>query len=67
LEELSEVPLRIMRAWGGLRVVLDGENGVFPMAHPFDGTVIEVKVRDLKRLRTRHASRISLHREAMVL
>ena len=53
LEELSEVPLGVMGARGGLRMVLDGEDGVLPVANPFDRAIIEVKVRHLKRFRTR--------------
>jgi hypothetical protein len=67
LEELSEVPLCVVRARGGLGVVLDGENGALPMPHSFDRTVIEVKVRDLKRLRTRDACGVSLDGESVVL
>jgi len=37
------------------------------VAYTFDGPVVEVKVRDLKRLRTGHAARIAAHCEAMVL
>ena len=48
-------------------MVLNSENRVLPVPYPFDGPVVEVKVRDLKRLRTGHAARIAAHREPMVL
>jgi hypothetical protein len=48
-------------------MVLDGENRVFPVLHPFDGAIVEVKVRDLKRLGTGDAVWIAPDREAMVL
>src|SRR6185503_20261296 len=50
-----------------LRMVLHSENWVLPVLHPFDGPVVEVKVRDLKRLRTGNAAGITVHREAVVL
>ena len=67
LEELSEVLLSVVWAGRTLGMVLDGENGVLPMPHSFDRTVIEVKVRDLKRLRTRDACGVSLDGESVVL
>ena len=39
-------------------MILDRENRVFPVLHAFDGPVVEVKVRDLKRLRTGHPARV---------
>src|SRR5882762_3071956 len=51
----------------GLRMVLDRENRVLPVPHPFDGPIVEVKVRDLKRLRTGNAARIAVHGESMIL
>src|SRR5689334_22916813 len=49
LEELLKVPLGVVRPRGSLGVVLHRENGPLPVAHTFDGAVIEVKVRDLER------------------
>jgi hypothetical protein len=48
LEELPEVLLRVVGARRGLRVVLDGEDGVLPVADSFYGAIIEVNVCDLK-------------------
>ena len=48
LEELTEVPLRVMWPRRGLRMVLDGENRGIPVTYPFDRPIVEVKVRDLK-------------------
>src|SRR5437773_2984553 len=48
-------------------MVLHREDRVFPMLHPFDRTVIEVKVGDLKRLRTGDTAGVAAHREAVVL
>src|SRR2546430_12268097 len=48
-------------------MILHGENRVFPVLHPFDGAVVEVKVRDLKRLGTGDAARVTPDREAVVL
>jgi hypothetical protein len=48
-------------------MILDRENGVFPVLHAFDGAVVEVKVRDLKRLGTGYAAGIAPDREAVVL
>ena len=56
-----------MGAWGGLRVVLDCENGQLGVLDPFDCAVIEVKVGDLKSVRPRHAPPITPHRETVVL
>ncbi len=67
LEELAEVSLRVMWARRRLGVVLDGENRVLAVPHAFDGTVIEVKVRDLEGARSRYAAGVAAHREAMVL
>ena len=67
LEELFEVALGVVRSRRGLRMILHGENRVFPVLHPFDGAVVEVKVRDLKRLGTGDAVSIAPDREAMVL
>src|SRR6266566_7530894 len=50
-----------------LRVVLDGKNRVLPVLYSFDRSVVEVKVRDLKRLRAWNAARLSPHRESMIL
>src|SRR2546430_3053561 len=50
-----------------LRVVLDRENRVLPVLHSFTLSVVEVMVRDLKRLRAGYASRLSPHRESVVL
>src|SRR2546425_1422754 len=50
-----------------LRVVLDGKNRVLPVLYSFDRSVVEVKVGDLKRLRARNATRLSPHRESMIL
>jgi len=67
LEELFEVPLGVVRSRRGLGMILHRENRVFPMPHPFDGAVVEVKVRDLKRLGTGDAAGIALDREPVVL
>ena len=48
-------------------MVLDGKNGVLPVPDAFDGPVVEVKVGDLKRLRTGDAFRIAAHGESVVL
>jgi len=48
-------------------MVLYGKNRVLAVPHPFDGPVVEVKVRDLKRLRTGNAPRIAVHCETVVL
>jgi hypothetical protein len=45
LEELSEVLLGVMWAWGGLRMVLNGKDGVLQVPNPFYSAIIEVKVR----------------------
>jgi len=48
-------------------MILDRENRVFPVLHAFDGAVVEVKVRDLKRLGTGYAAGVAPDREAVVL
>jgi hypothetical protein len=48
LDELTEVPSRVVRARSGLRMVLHTENLELAVPYPFDGAIIEVKVRDLK-------------------
>src|SRR5437667_12493107 len=48
-------------------MVLNGKNRVLRVLDPFDGPVVEVKVRDLKRLRARNAARLSTHCESMIL
>jgi hypothetical protein len=48
-------------------MILDRENRVFPVLHAFDGPVVEVKVRDLKRLRTGHPARVAAYGESVVL
>src|SRR6266852_6761224 len=55
--------------WAGrrLRMVLDGENRVFPVPNTFDRSVVEVKVRDIKRLRAGHRRRLPADRKAVVL
>ena len=67
LEELFEVPLGVVWARRGFRVVLHRENRVLPVLHSFDGAVVEVKVGDLKRFGTGHAAAVAAHRETMVL
>ena len=67
LEELTEMALGVMRARRGFRMVLHGKDGVLPVPYTFDRMIIEVKVRDLKRLRTRHPRRIALDRKSVVL
>jgi len=67
LEELAEVALGVMWARRRLRMVLNGENRVLPMPDSFYGTIIEVKVGDLKRLRTGYTRRVPLDRKSVVL
>ena len=67
LEELLEVALGVVRSRGRLGMVLDGENRVLLVLHPFDGAVVEVKVGDLKRFGTWNAARITPNREPVVL
>src|SRR5205807_10184059 len=43
LEELLKMSPRVVGSGRGLGVVLNRENGVFPVPHPFDRAVIEVK------------------------
>src|SRR5882724_9812129 len=50
-----------------LRVVLNGKNRVFAVLDPFDGPVIEVKVRDLERLRARNPARLAPDRKSVIL
>jgi len=56
-----------MRSRRSLRVVLDGKNRVLAVTHPFDGPIVEVKVRDLKRLGTGDSTRIAAYRESVIL
>ena len=67
LDELLEVLPSVVGARRGLRMVLNSENRVLAVLHPFDGPVVEVKVGDLKRLRTRHSPGVAVHHESMVL
>src|SRR5438105_3944015 len=55
--------------WAGRRlgVVLHGKNRVLPVPNTFDRSVVEVKVRHFKRLRTGHSRSLSADRKAMVL
>ena len=48
LDELLEVPLRVMRPRRGLRMVLNGENRVLPVTYSFNRPIIEVEMCDLK-------------------
>src|SRR5438552_8974496 len=48
-------------------MVLDGKNRVLPVLDAFDGSVVEVKARDLKRLRAGNAGRFAANRESVVL
>jgi len=48
-------------------MVLDGKNRVLPVLDAFDGSVVEVKVGDLKRLRAGNAARLTPDGESMVL
>src|SRR2546422_7484689 len=56
-----------MGAGRRLWMVLDGKNGVLPVPDAFDGSVVEVKVGDLKRLRAGNAGRFAANCESMVL
>src|ERR1043166_5456894 len=47
LDEAAEVVLGVVRAGRGFGVVLDGDDGEPPVAHPLDATVVEVDMRDL--------------------
>ena len=67
LEELTEVLLGVVWPRGGLRMILDGENGVLLVSNTFYGAIIEVKVRHLERFRTWYTARIPPNRESMVL
>src|SRR5438552_15552569 len=48
-------------------MVLDGKNRVLPVLDAFDGSVVEVKVGDLKRLGAGNARRFATNRESVVL
>jgi hypothetical protein len=48
LDELAEVASRVVGAGRGLRMVLHTENRELAVTYPFDGAIIEVKVRHLK-------------------
>src|SRR5579859_7721421 len=48
-------------------MILDGENRVLPMPHPFHSPVIEVEVGDLKCFRTGHSAGVALDCESMIL
>src|SRR6266568_1762909 len=50
-----------------LRVVLDGKNRILSVLDAFDGPVVEVKVGDLKRLRTWNTARFAPDCESVVL
>lgn len=40
--EIVEKVMGIVWAGGGLRVILHAEYGMIPMAHSFDGVVVEI-------------------------
>jgi hypothetical protein len=67
LEELAEVLLGVVGAGRRLGMVLDGENRGFSVSDAFYGAVIEVKVRDLKCLRTWDTAGIAPDGESVVL
>ena len=67
LQELPKVPLRVMRARRGLRMVLHRDDGVLAVPHAFHGAVIEVEMGDLKLLRTRNRGCVAPNREPVVL
>src|SRR2546421_6065617 len=56
-----------MGAGRRLGMVLHGKNRVLPVPNAFDRSVIEVKVRHFKRLRTGHSRCLSADGKAMVL
>ena len=59
--------LCVVGPWGGLGMVLDRENRVFPVLDPFHGAVVEVEVRHFERFRTRNACRLAPDGKAVVL
>ena len=59
--------LGVMGARRRLRVVLDGKNRILSVLDAFDGPVVEVKVGDLKRLRTWNTARFAPDCESVVL
>src|SRR5687767_7546819 len=50
-----------------LRVVLNGKNRVFPVPDALHSPVVEVKMGDLKRLRTGHSTRLPFHGKTVIL
>ena len=65
--EFGEVGQRIVRAGSGLRMVLHRKERELAMTNSLYGSVVEIEVGDLERVRSRNPGRISNHSEAMVL
>ena len=65
--EFGEVGQCVVRARSSLRVVLHGEKWKLTMTNSLYGSVVEIEVGDLERVRSRNPRRIANHSEAMVL
>ena len=63
IAKLAEKVSGIVRAGGGLGMVLDAEDRGLAMAHPFDGAVVEVDVGDFDI----RGKRIRVHGKPVVL
>src|SRR6266498_3417677 len=61
-EPLEQVP-RVMRARGGLGVILDGEDGKLAVAHALNRAVVQVQMGHFDRVR----QAVGIDREAVVL
>src|SRR5512132_2324238 len=66
-EKLLKQGARVVWAGRRLRVILDSEHRQIPVPEAFDGSVIEVHMRDLELTRPLHRPFIAFDREAMIL
>src|SRR5438477_11132807 len=66
-QEFLEQGSRVVRTGSSLRMVLDPEDGQFPMAKAFDRTVIQVDVRHLEVACTLDQAVVPLHGKPVVL
>src|SRR5688572_299656 len=66
-EKLIEEGDGVVRAGGGLGMILDREYGELLVAQPLDGAVVQVHVRNLELRCTRDSLLIASDREAVVL
>ncbi len=65
-ERIEQRPA-VVRAWRGLWVVLDGEDGFGSMPESLDGTVVQVHVGYLELGRARNLFFSTGNRETMIL